>query len=401
MAPFNGQPSRSQQVLLALAPKFTGFLSLLGSAYILHSVLFVTERERRHTYHRLLVGLSVADIVMTTGLFLSTWPMPVSTPSVAFAVGNTQTCAVVGFMEQAGVTAVWYNASLSVYYWLRIRRGWTSTQISKRAEPWLHAVPIVFGLATMTAAAALQLLNAGLWDCWIYPHPLGCVESWRRRDDERANCQRGDNASLYQWLFDVIPKWLAVSFVTAIMVAIHRSVWRQEQSSQRYSMRNGSTVTRTRSRLARALARQSYLYVGALYITYIPVIITRLTEVITGTVYYGMIVSIALAIPLQGFWNLLVFLRPRYLQSIKQQQQDQRRQSSSSGKLPFRLFVKAVSEAIQQGALDVEGDAHGDGHENDGEKNEKNLGDRNGTTQEGPQAMRAQSTHAKVSEERD
>ena len=122
MAPFNGQPSRAQQILLALAPKFTGFLSLLGSSYIIYDCLARTKRGR-HTYHRLMVGLSVADMTMTTGLFLSTWPMPEDTANVAFAVGNTHTCAVVGFLEQAGVTAVLYNAALSVYYLLRIRQG--------------------------------------------------------------------------------------------------------------------------------------------------------------------------------------------------------------------------------------------------------------------------------------
>ena len=347
MAPFNGQTTRGQQVFLALTPKITGFLSLLGSCYIIHDCLVRTPRERRHTYHRLLVGLSVADIIMTSGLFLSTWPMPADTQNVAFAVGNVHTCAAVGFLETAGTIAVLYNASLSVYYVLRIKAGWTPSQI-KRVEPYIHGVPIVFGFSTMIAGISLKLFNAGLWDCWIYPHPHGCLESWR--NNGTTDCVRGDNASLYQWVFDVIPKWLSILVVTWNMVRIHQSVWRKEQASQRFSMRN--------THLAKQLARQSYLYVGALYLTYIPVVMTRMTEVLTGSVYYGMIVTISITIPLQGFWNLMVFLRPRYLQSIQRRQQD----SGSSGSFAFLGMVRlrAVSQAVKEGALDDEMEEEGD-----------------------------------------
>lgn len=299
MAPFNGLPSREQQVFLALTPKLTGCLSLVGSSYIIYDVLLRFPASKRHTYHRLLLGLSVFDILITTGLVTSTWGMPADTQNVAFAVGNAHTCEAVGFLETAGTTAVLYNGSLSVYYLLRIKCGWKATQLTK-VEPYLHAVPVLFGCSTMIASLVLGLYNAGLWDCWIYPHPHGCLESWR--NDGVSDCERGDNATLYQWLFDVIPKWVTVLVVTFNMVWIHRVLLEKERASQRYAARQ--------TQASRQLARQSYLYVGALFITYIPAIVTRLTEVLTGGVYYGMIVTISITIPLQGFWNLMVYLRP-------------------------------------------------------------------------------------------
>ena len=63
--------------------------------------------------------------------------------------------------------------------------------------------------------------------------------------------------------------------------------------------------------MSRRLARQSYLYVGALYLTNIPLIVTRVTQFIAGETYYGMMLSIAILVPMQGFWNVIVFLRPR------------------------------------------------------------------------------------------
>jgi hypothetical protein len=310
MAPFNGIPTHSQQVVLALMPKLAATLSIAGSGYI----VFDCFRRRRktkdqNTYHRLMIGLSLCDLLMSTGLFTSTWPMPKETPHVWGAVGTVESCEAIGFLEQAGVIATMYNGSLSTYYLLRIRYGWTSSQIS-RVEPWMHAIPLIFGLATMIASLKLNLFNSGLFDCWIAPFPQGCQESWRNNGE--TTCERGDNSSLYQWLFDLIPKWASILLVTINMVMTHQAVYRQERAALRFSVphlnpemsfSSSFSSPKPKPRVARLLARQSYLYVGALYLTYVPVIMTRLTELISGGVYYGMLLTISITIPLQGFWN--------------------------------------------------------------------------------------------------
>lgn len=303
MAPFNGVPSHNEQVALALAPKFTAFLSILSSSYIIYDCLVVNNRTRlgQTTYHRLMAGLSLCDLLMSSGLFTSTWPMPANTPNVWGAVGTVQSCEAIGFLEQAGVAAVMYNGSLSVYYLLRIRFGWSPRRLIK-VEPCLHLVPLIFGLSTMIASLKLNLYNSGLFDCWIAPFPQGCHESWK--NGGATTCQRGDNASLYQWIFDVIPKWSSVLLVTGNMWYTHCGVLLQERASSQYVFPGSDNQQpRPRPRVARRLARQSYLYVGALYLTYIPVIVTRTTELITGHVYYGMLLTLAFALPLQGFWN--------------------------------------------------------------------------------------------------
>jgi len=121
--------------------------------------------------------------------------MPRGTPFVFGARGSTQTCTAQGFFAQIGVSSVMYNASLSTYYLLVIRYGWPESRIVK-VEPLLHAIPLIFGFATMIAGLFLQLFNYGVWDCWIAPYPLGCEESWR--NGGKTTCERGDNASLYQ-----------------------------------------------------------------------------------------------------------------------------------------------------------------------------------------------------------
>lgn len=189
--------------------------------------------------------------------------------------------------------------------------------------------------------------------CWIAPYPLGCQESWR--NGGLTTCERGNNATLYIWLFDLIPKWSAILLVTINMWLIHRSVRLQESKTKQYRIIAASTLNnKKKPSLSKRLARQSYLYVGALYITYIPVIMTRLTQLIAGVTFYGMILTIALLIPMQGWWNLLVYLRPRYLKARNRR----RHESSSSDGNINGSFFRAVSDAVREGDI-VEQDEEG------------------------------------------
>ena len=130
-----------------------------------------------------------------------------------------------------------YSASLSIYYLITIRSGRSASSRARirRLEPYLHAVPLVFGLATAVASLALDLFSYGLWDCWIAPYPPGCKESWR--NGGTTDCVRGDNASLYQWLFDLIPKWTSILIVTVNMILVYLHVRKQEVISERWSSR--------------------------------------------------------------------------------------------------------------------------------------------------------------------
>jgi len=310
MAPFQGIPTHRQQVALALAPKFAAPLSIAGSSYILYDCLLVVPRKRsgRTTYHRLMTGLCLFDLIMSIGLFTSTWPMPADTPHVWGAVGTVRSCEAIGFLEQGGVIATLYNGSLSIFYLLRVRFGWTSMKLEP-VEKWLHLVPVTFGLATMFASLFLDLFNSGLFDCWIAPFPQGCDQTWDSGGTIEVPCERGDNASLYQWVFDLIPKWSSILLVTVNMWLTYRGMRIREQATRSFSFRG-------QPRVAQRLARQSYFYVGALYLTYIPVIITRIYELASGVVYYEMLLTISITLPMQGFWNgrsLLSFLDGAYV----------------------------------------------------------------------------------------
>jgi hypothetical protein len=96
--------SESQIIALALAPKVTGFLSMVGSFWIIVEVL-MDDLKRTNVYHRLLLGLSSSDFIFSIFMFASTWPIPSDTPDIAWAIGNERTCKVQGFVLQFGIAS--------------------------------------------------------------------------------------------------------------------------------------------------------------------------------------------------------------------------------------------------------------------------------------------------------
>ena len=344
---------------------------------------------RYHTYHRLLLSMSIFDVLSSCALFMSTWPIPADTPSkiVYGAVGNQATCSAQGFFVQFSMGTVLYNATLSAFYLLSIRFRWPPERVAKKAEPWLHAVPVLFALGTAIAGVPLGLYNYARFMCYIVAKPFKCQETWKFGDDPEKPCQRGDNATVYNWAFNILPKALVLIVVTLIMWLCHRHVVRLERRftkapSSDSSVNRRSSQSSRRSReyddededeedgrniedefrddevarpepgkkgasMSKRIARQSFLYVGALYLTLLPGIVNRLTELISGKRFAAVAMTIALLMPAQGFWNCFIYFRPRYLQ-VKRRQR--------------RSREKEERERIVQAMRAENGNVHGGQH---------------------------------------
>lgn len=203
--------SVTQSRALALIPKFAGTVSMLFSLLIVVTV-FRDRHKRNRTYHRLLCGISFVDISSSFWLGLSTWPIPRDS-GVLWAVGNERTCSLQGFFTQFGVASSFYNASLALYFLLVIKYGWQESRI-RQIEPFLHAIPLLWGLGTAATGLGMGVLgNATLW-CWI-------------------NAQY----EMHRWVMFYGPLWLMICLVTLSSVLIYMHVRRLASVSQRFSSR--------------------------------------------------------------------------------------------------------------------------------------------------------------------
>lgn len=277
------------QKTVAVLPKPFSLLSLIGSTYILYYIL--KDPKRRHTVqHQILLGLSVCDIFYSIAVLLGTLPIPAyvndEEPTVYLARGNDQTCAAQGFFVQANITSPLYNASLSVYYVAVVKFGWKEDRL-KRVRLWFHVVPISIGLGTAIASAALGIFGNSNWLCWIAPE-------WM----------------VYRWaLFFGILWFIGFFVVIPGMLVIYLHVRKQEAIAARWQP---GAPERQQFTLSREVALQGLFFSLSYIITWIFVTIARIVESIQGTIPRPLLALTIVFVPMQGLFNALVFLRPRY-----------------------------------------------------------------------------------------
>ena len=155
----------AEEKAVAIAPKFTSALSMFGSSFIILKVL-QKPKSQRNSYHRLMLGMSICDLLSSTCFLLTTWPIP-SDENVYGASGTQGTCIAQGFFSQFSLATAMYNASLSIFYVAKIRYMWTTKRIERQLEPFLHGLALTIGIGTATAGIVLNLYNNDSWECWV------------------------------------------------------------------------------------------------------------------------------------------------------------------------------------------------------------------------------------------
>ena len=178
--------SYRQEVALSLLNVIAGVLSIVGSSLIINWILLKTKhqqhsarppananhgrRSRRWVgccwgsssdcmsvtktttpYDRIMLGLSLFDILYSINFVLRPFLVPLSTTAPVnrthriWSVGNASTCNLLGFVAQfAGGTSIYYNFTLSVYYYMTVRLGIPRSKFAKSYELCFHLVPTLF-----------------------------------------------------------------------------------------------------------------------------------------------------------------------------------------------------------------------------------------------------------------
>jgi len=202
----------------------------MGSGWIIVEVM-TTKAKRHSAYNRLLLGMSIVDVMSSIAYMFGTAPMTPGEGEMAWASGTITTCTVQGFFIQLGLSAQLYHVCLSVYYLLIVKFEVTADRIEKYFEPIMHITVLFFGLSTGFASIALELINnAALW-CWIAPKPFGCHPKWFM--DTKDPCTRGEKAHIYRIVFWYFPLWSSLTVVFVLNIWIYLTVRRRERKADK------------------------------------------------------------------------------------------------------------------------------------------------------------------------
>ena len=131
--------SDAQEIVLSILPIPSAILSVMGSYFIIH---MVNTSEKTSPYHRLLLGMSISDIIYSVTLASAAFLRPQDKSHWVWAKGNDATCSAVGWLVHVGMSATLYITMLSFYFLLSTRFRFTNEQIAKRIEPWMHFISI-------------------------------------------------------------------------------------------------------------------------------------------------------------------------------------------------------------------------------------------------------------------
>ena len=174
-----------------IVPTITGTISCASSAV----VIFIILRSMRNTaYHRIMLAMSLSDVLSSTAIALTTIPMP-SDVIYAYAgssYGTTGTCVAQGLAYTIGGSlVVSASCTLHIYYLCKLGFKMPEPTFRKRVEPvcFLIFVPwsIIFPFLTLRRN---DLINPTPYEsyCSISHYPYKC----QKYDD--VECIRGDNS---------------------------------------------------------------------------------------------------------------------------------------------------------------------------------------------------------------
>lgn len=298
--------SSAREIAIAISPKFTGFLSILGSGFIIYDILcshfnvplkWWLEKKsdeelassqgfsrsaamtrtrsssrfgKRKTlqnsaYYRLMLAMSCSDFLVSFAWFMTTWPIPKDensldnpSESVYGNIGTEQTCTAQAFFIQLGIITPFYNGLLAIYYYLTIRHEWKEEDFKKKVEYIGHFVAISFGLGTSIAGLVMGIFHNSVVWCWINSYPIGCGD-----EPDQTPCVSGSNSKTLRWAFYYGPLWVMIFFVALFMSLVYFYVRgldvKMDQYTSTYRQAAAAAATSTEMESSEGEGRRSFM----------------------------------------------------------------------------------------------------------------------------------------------
>jgi hypothetical protein len=326
-----------------ILPCVNGLISACSSAVILH-VIRKSQDKFSTTYHRIMGLMSFFDIILSLLFALGTIMMPSDT-FYKFAgptLGNRATCQAQGWLIIFGFTgSTAMYAALSWYFMLTITFNVKASKIACIFEPVAYLYTFCQALIGPSVYLSKDLLNPNPYDifCTIAPYPQSCdEEKWY----DWNYCEWAENAiSDYNFYMNVTINIMLFTFIMivlgfsvilwtvfqknkllkALLVAVseephecdntdsfeesnlgeasnyHQEDERRNEESDKMNHINDL-------KYSRVLIIQALMYIFAYFLTWF-------FNFLSGTIHvesFGMDAVNSILFPLQGFWNLFIFL---------------------------------------------------------------------------------------------
>ena len=137
-------------------------LSILFCSYVIQDILCDPQKRNESTYHRIMLGLSCSDIILSFYyLFEGIWIMMTG----RYVNEDDVICNIAGFFNIIGdISSLLYSCSLATFYLLKLKYSWVNSKV-KAIEKWLLFLPCTTGLIAAVVATVISILTSDSWWC--------------------------------------------------------------------------------------------------------------------------------------------------------------------------------------------------------------------------------------------
>jgi hypothetical protein len=176
-------------------------------------------------YHRIILGLSLSDMLQSGGLLTGPFMAPAYVPQALWGIGNNASCRINGLVLSMGqVGTMMYTCFLCYYSLCRIKKFNVtddSFRNQERIEWKVHTFILAFMSAVGTATVATNTLNtyAGGSHCTIAAVPAGC----RQNPEIFGECEEAISKHVVPLsiVFHLVVPFLCISGIIVCMVKIY------------------------------------------------------------------------------------------------------------------------------------------------------------------------------------
>lgn len=366
---------------LYVIPFVTASISLLSSLFLVRRIIQKSLRHKNgfriQPRQQLLLGLSLFDITSSFALAFSTTPAPailqdhheMDARSLFPTFGTITTCDVQGFLVQLGIIGTpFYNLSLCLYYILSVRYQYKdNSTLLQRLIPTMHVFIVTIAFTTAIVALRKKLYNySGTSGCWIGSNWILCwmsqegiIDEYYDEDKGYKYCDRGINYEQYELYFALIPVGFCFLFVVISMIILYITVRTIEARSRRWDFHdvsssmtqlqttnNPGSPTTSRSSattrrgsitstinqdiysnnntmpLTKRMRTTGLLYGASFILVYLPTALVGIVSSLRDsgrntTVYIFLLILVVILMPLQGFFNMLIYTSPDWLPIVQ------------------------------------------------------------------------------------
>ncbi len=366
---------------LSILSGTSGITSTISSSTLIWMILR-SHQGLSTTQHRLLLGLCICDIMSSLSYSTFNAAVPSEMNYLVWnARGNDASCTAQGFFVSLGVfCGLYYNTALNLYFLAVIKYEKSDECIRTKIEPFLHAVPIILSFAYSISLLLMKHNNGSGFDgtmtsCndpFYYPPHCEGYDVGETRPGFDIPCGRGLEGAMAIAVSCVMLMFIPAIIMFISLGIIYRVVQTQEKKLARYasfrtnlqqsilrrntqtpqedsknrnrprlleSMRRtlsrswtsslaSSSMNTTASSLSirsndtrsksRAVMHKAFGYSFAWFLSYgaFVVVVVIFVAGSQSPTAFGYIYAIFL--PLQGFFNLTIYMLPKVVYAKKQ-----------------------------------------------------------------------------------